>query len=1098
MAQYDDASFPLSALQQGMLYHALAKPGSGVDIEQMVWDLPEAIDAPALRSAWEQVVARHDVLRVAFQWAGLPEPRQQVMQKAGLPWTELDWTKIDAAGQASALKDFLHKDRAKGFALDQAPLLRLTLIRRGQGGGEHWTLVWTFHHAILDGRSFPPLVQEVFARYEARRSGDTGENNPSTTTGPEAAKTSDRASQLSFREHVTRLQTLDHTASESFWREALRGFSAPTPLTVDRPQKASASVGHDALRLSSGQTTGLRGFAQSHGVSLGTLVQAAWSILLSRYSGQRDVVFGVTRAGRRSPPAGVAAEPGLFINTVPLRVQIDPERPLVDYLKEVRARWQALHDHEHTPLAQVQAWSEVPAGQPLFESLVVFENYQLQERLRALGGPWAARSFDLIEQTNFPLTLAACDGTELEVKLQFDPARFAAATAHRLLQHVLTLLTSMPAFASRKVRCLPLLPSGEQCELLVHSGTPVVEFPPDGTLVTWFDAQVAKTPERIAVTHHHQGARTELTYRELNARADRLARQLAARGIGPDALVGLFLERTTELIVGILGILKAGGAYVPMEASSPGERLAFMIKDAALPLIVTQRSLTGKLPGSAAAAVLCVEDLASDDTAALPPLNPARAPTAENLAYVIYTSGSTGRPKGTLVTHHNVVRLFRSTGRLFDFNHDDVWTLFHSAAFDFSVWEIWGALLHGGRLVVVPWLVSRSPAQFRALLAEERVTVLNQTPSAFRQLIHEDAASARDGLALRFVIFGGEALDLRSLAPWFERHDDQHPRLVNMYGITETTVHVTYRALSADDLDAGSVIGAPLPDLQLYLLDEDLRPVPIGVPGELFVGGDGLARGYLNRPELTEARFIPNPFSPGTRLYRTGDRARWLPDFDLEYLGRLDQQVKIRGFRIEPGEIEALLRRHPAVRDVVVLARDADGERRLVAYVVPVDATAPGVDFRAYLQPHLPEYMVPSAFVRLERLPLTEQGKLDHRALPAPEPSRPELTTPYVAPRTPAEKILATAWQAVLRVKQVGVDDNFFELGGNSLRLVQLLGRLSAAYAAVTLSLLFRFPTVRQLAAQLEQSGPSLSRLNSAQARAQRQRTALQLKCPAA
>jgi acyl-CoA synthetase (AMP-forming)/AMP-acid ligase II/acyl carrier protein len=384
------------------------------------------------------------------------------------------------------------------------------------------------------------------------------------------------------------------------------------------------------------------------------------------------------------------------------------------------------------------------------------------------------------------------------------------------------------------------------------------------------------------------------------------------------------------------------------------------------------------------------------------------------------------------------------------------------------------------------------------LLVHEHVTVLNQTPSAFRQLIHTDAiAPRRDDLALRIVIFGGEALELSSLAPWFARHGDQRPRLVNMYGITETTVHVTYRALTSADVDSGSVIGAPLPDLQLYLLDEDLRPVPMGVPGELFVGGDGLARGYLNRPELTAERFLANPFQPGTRLYRTGDRARWLPHHDLEYLGRLDQQVKIRGFRIELGEIEAMLARHPAVRDVVVVARDDVGDRQLVAYLVPKTPGTKLGDLRAYLEPHLPDYMIPSAFVQLDRLPLTENGKLDRRALPAPEPQRPELGTPYAAPRTPAERALTAVWQQVLRVKEVGMNDSFFSLGGNSLQLVQLLGFMSTAFTRkVSIAELFQYPTVRSLAAHLEQPAAA-SRLVAAQERAERQLAAIQRVEPA-
>ena len=1075
-----DAAYPLSPLQQGMLYHGLSAPRSGVDIEQMVWGLPERIDPARLRHAWEQVVARHAALRTAFRWQGVPEPRQEVQRGVALPWTELDWRHLGAADQAARLAAFLADDRAHGFALDHAPLLRVALI---QFSDTHWKLVWTFHHAILDGRSFPLIVQEVFAFYDAAQHGET---LPLPAPVP-------------FRQHIEWLrerQQRDQASAESFWRSTLRGFLAPTPLTVDHLQPAARSGGATPLKhtLSPETTAELRRFATDCGTTLGSLVQAALALLLSRYSGQRDIVVGVTRACRRSAPPGSEDAVGLFINTLPLRLDVDPERPLAEWLRETRARWDALRPFEHTPLSQVHAWSEVGASQPLFETLVVFENYQLEEKLRAAGGAWRDRSFDLIERTNFPLTLAGYGGHELALTLQFDPARIDEATAARLLGHVATLLAAMPVSAARRVRELPLVTAEERDALLVRSGAREAHFPPGATLVDWFESQVATTPDRIAVVHEDETGRRELSYREINARANRLAHRLIARGVGPEKKVGLFLDRSVDLVVGVFGILKAGGAYVPMDTSSPRERLAFMIEDAALAVVVTESRVTEKLPALSGSLLLPLDAAPEADTD-VPATNPAVALTPENLAYVIYTSGSTGKPKGALVTHHNVVRLFRGSERLYQFGADDVWTLFHSIAFDFSVWELFGALLYGGRLVVVPWLVSRAPELFHALLAREHVTVLNQTPSAFRQLIHADAAAPRDALALRYVIFGGEALELAHLAPWFARHGDQRPQLVNMYGITETTVHVTHRVIRSSDIAAGSVIGAPLPDLQLYLLDESLQPVPIGVPGELFVGGDGLARGYHARAELTAERFIENPFAPGTRLYRTGDRARWLPNHDIEYLGRLDQQVKIRGHRIELGEIESVLARHPAVRDAVVLAREDHGERRLVAYYVPANAAAAteaSADLRAFLRPHLPDYMVPADFMRLDRLPLTENGKLDRRALPAPSPSRPEMAVPYVAPRTPLELALAQTWRTVLQIERVGVNDNFFELGGNSLRLVQLLGPVRQAVGReLQIAELFQFPTIRALAAHVQPAAPASSRLAQAQQRAARQAEAL-------
>lgn len=578
-----------------------------------------------------------------------------------------------------------------------------------------------------------------------------------------------------------------------------------------------------------------------------------------------------------------------------------------------------------------------------------------------------------------------------------------------------------------------------------------------------FEQQVERHPDAVAVVH--QG--DSLTYRELDARANRLAVRLRSLGVGPEVLCGLFLERGLDMIAGLLGILKAGGAYVPLDPGHPGERLAALLSDAAVPILVTQRSLAGHLPPTATEVVCIDEPFPVSEAAAAqnsPPVGP------ENLAYVIFTSGSTGRPKGVLVTHRNVVRLLQSTQPWFRFDERDVWTLFHSLAFDFSVWEIYGALLHGGRLVVVPYLVSRSPEAFYDLLVAEQVTVLNQTPTAFQQLIRVDAsADVGRRLALRFVIFGGEKLQMAGLAPWFSRHGDGHPRLVNMYGITETTVHVTYRPLTAADVRAPSMIGVPIPDVQLHILDEDLRPVADGVPGELFVGGEGVARGYLNRPQLTAERFIQDPFQddPHARLYRTGDLGRRLTGGDIEYLGRADDQLKIRGFRVEPGEIEAALLRIDGIRQAAVVARDVrPGDTRLLACLVGRSDMATDASIRAALLEALPDHMIPARYVWLDALPLTANGKLDRSMLPAWPAEAAPLRVPEasVAPRTPLEEKLAAIWCDLLGIDHVAIHDRFFDLGGDSLTAMQVVATVRQSFG-VTLPIGFFFadPTLATL-----------------------------------
>ncbi|MBW1001779.1 amino acid adenylation domain-containing protein, partial [Pseudomonas aeruginosa] len=596
--------------------------------------------------------------------------------------------------------------------------------------------------------------------------------------------------------------------------------------------------------------------------------------------------------------------------------------------------------------------------------------------------------------------------------------------------HWRNLLRGIVANPRQRLGELPLLDAPERRQTLSEWNPAQRECAVQGTLQQRFEEQVRQRPQAVALILDEQ----RLSYGELNARANRLAHCLIARGVGADVPVGLALERSLDMLVGLLAILKAGGAYLPLDPAAPEERLAHILDDSGVRLLLTQGHLLERLPRQAGVEVLAIDGLVLDGYAESDPL-----PTlsADNLAYVIYTSGSTGKPKGTLLTHRNALRLFSATEAWFGFDERDVWTLFHSYAFDFSVWEIFGALLYGGRLVIVPQWVSRSPEDFYRLLCREGVTVLNQTPSAFKQLMAMacSADMATQQPALRYVIFGGEALDLQSLRPWFQRFGDRQPQLVNMYGITETTVHVTYRPVSEADLEGGLVspIGGTIPDLSWYILDRDLNPVPRGAVGELYIGRAGLARGYLRRPGLSATRFVPNPFpgGAGERLYRTGDLARFQADGNIEYIGRIDHQVKVRGFRIELGEIEAALAGLAGVRDAVVLAHDGVGGTQLVGYVVAdsaEDAERLRESLRESLKRHLPDYMVPAHLMLLERMPLTVNGKLDRQALPQPDASLSQQA--YRAPGSELEQRIAAIWSEILGVERVGLDDNFFELGG--------------------------------------------------------------------
>jgi amino acid adenylation domain-containing protein/non-ribosomal peptide synthase protein (TIGR01720 family) len=1047
-------AFALSPMQQGMLFHYLKEPHSGVDIEQIVVHLPEKIDARRLEMAWQWLVRRHDILRTKFVWEG-SEAQQEILSDVAVPFVVLEERGLSEKSQDERLKTFLQADRVRGFDLSEAPMLRLTLF---QWGGESFSLAWTFHHALLDGRSYPVLLREVFEAYTELKTGAI----------------SQRSEPFPYRRYIEWLQEENFDAAELFWKKQLAGFTAATPLVVDRqppPDTETYQQGEAWEQIDATTTDALRKLAKTHELTLNSIVMGAWAILLHKYSREEDIVFAATRAGRKSSVPNADETIGLFINTVPVRVQIKDGDALISVFKDVRKLWLEMRPYEHTPLSRVKAASQVPPSQPLFETLLVFENYRLDTVMRALGGEWAKRQVQLHELTNFPTTLAAYDGKELAFKIEFDRRRLEDATIGRMLGHLRQLLEGIAREPRASVGAIGLLTEAERKEL-VEDYNPAAQIsagstlPLDGgaTLHHLFEQQVSRRPESVALTCDG----VSITYAEVNARANRIARRLIEYGVKPETLVGLCLDRTNEMVIAILAILKSGGAYLPIDLAYPPDRLAFMLEDAQAPVLLTQRELTSKLPATKAT-VLCIEDVLEtssadrSDEANLPP-----TAGADNLAYVIYTSGTTGKPKGSLITHRNAARLFPATENWYKFNEQDSWTLFHSCAFDFSVWEIWGALLYGGRVVVVPFLVSRSPEAFYELLAREKVTVLNQTPSAFRQLIRAEESVGQKELALRYVIFGGEALEMQSLRPWFERHGDERPRLVNMYGITETTVHVTYRPLSKDDLNSGSVIGVPIPDLQIYILDENGQLVPVGVPGEMHVGGAGLARGYLRRPELTEQRFIPDHVTgrKGARLYKTGDLARFLPGRDIEYLGRIDHQVKIRGFRIELGEIESVLLQHPAVRSAVVMAReDEPGVKRLAAYVVTSQPVPDVSVLREHLKKKVPDYMVPAAFIFLETLPLTASGKVDRKALPAPESQRPELTRRYIAPRTAAEKTLSAVWSKALRVENVGIEDNFFELGGDSILSIQIISAARREGLKLTPKLLFANQTIASLAA---------------------------------
>ncbi|MDC0749710.1 non-ribosomal peptide synthetase [Polyangium mundeleinium] len=1057
-----DGVHPLSPGQQALWFlHQLDPEGAVCNVASAI-RIHGALQTQAFERALNTLVQRHAALRTTFA-VHEGRPVQVVHQQATLCLQRHDasaWTQ-------EQLQETLAEEAHRSFDLERGPLLRFHLLERTVS---ERLLLLVAHHLITDLWSIGVLLEELGALYTEY------------TGGPPAKLAAPAVEPADVARWQQRL--VDSPEGErlfAWWREQLAGDLHPLDLYTDFPrpslQTFRGAVEHATLPAS--LVCRLREVAECESATQYTVLLAAWQLLLHRYTGQDDLVVGTSMVGRVRPE--LRRTVGYLVSPVPLRARLGQNPRFTEHLKDVRERVLGAIEHQVYPfplLVERMQPRRDPSRSPIFQAYFVLQDMPtlggggLQGL--ALGAPGASVSLGSLQLESYPLQrrsaqfelqLSMASVEEgLAISLEYNRDLFAASTVRRMVAHLRTLLEGIAADPRKRIGDLPLL-TPEELQRLVRCEVPTL--PPPRCLHVRFEEQCRTRPESRALTHGD----THWTYAELNARANRLAHRLRKLGVGVESRVGLCLERSPDQVAAVLGILKAGGAYVPMDPAYPRERLAFLLANSRVSVIVTMEHLVSALPlpEEGGPTLLCVdrdaEGLAREDES-----NPQAAADVDNLAYIIYTSGSTGRPKGTLIAHRQVTRLIDATDTSYRFGPEDVWPLFHSISFDVSVWEMWGALLYGGRLIIIPSTTTRSPEELHALLARERVTVLNQTPSAFQPLLrfHEFCP---EPLALRAIIFAGEPLQFESLQPWFARYGDRHPRLVNMYGITETTVHVTYHPVTLQDLKArGNRIGLPMQDMEILLLDGYMQPVPEGQVGEIYVGGPGLARGYHDRPALTAERFVPHPLTshPGERLYKSGDRARRAPDGGLEYLGRQDHQVKVRGFRVELGEIEAELRRQPEVREAAVIARpDASGNKQLLAYYVThPDQTLDAAALRMRLSLTLPEYMVPQALMSLAALPLTTNGKLDARALPVPEAASPGHITP---PNTDLERSLAELWQGLLGVPQVGLESNFFELGGHSLLAAELTARVRTQLgAAVGVQAVFESPTLAVFASRVE------------------------------
>ncbi|MCL9807486.1 amino acid adenylation domain-containing protein [Flavobacterium amniphilum] len=1037
-------SYPLTSSQKRLWVLSQFEGGSQAYNMSFVTKLTGELNVAYFEKAFKELIERHEILRTLFKSDDETQDVRQII--VGL--NEIDFTieQPDFSGQVNChqeVENYLELKNKEAFDLENGPLLRVSLIKTAEN---EYVFLLSMHHIISDGWSMELMVSEIVQRY----------NNLLAEK-----ENAIQALAIQYKDYATWLeaekQNAKYQESEKYWIEKFTGDLIPLTLPSSRPRPAIQTFNGNDLShtFSEAFTTKMKLFSEEKGVTMFTTLMTVIKALLYRYSGQNDIIVGTPIAGREHPD--LENQIGMYVNTLAIRTQFEEKNTFAELLQIEKDNLIAANEHQMYSLDELVSKLNVKRDlrrSVLFDVMVVYQNQSLLNlgSKKEDADNLCFEKFDLHKKSSqFDISFNFSEtDNQLGLNIEYNTDIYDAFLIERIFSHFVNFSEKALTQPEIFIEEVDYLTEAEKNQLLFDFNDTTVGYPKDKTIVDLFEEQVDKTPNNIAVVFED----IELTYKELNEQANRLAYYLRENyDIKPDDLIGIKLERSEKMVVSILGILKSGAAYVPIDPVNPQDRIDYIEKDSNSKLVIDDNEL----------------DLFYVDQEKYSVSNPEGVNSPDDLIYVIYTSGTTGNPKGTLLEHKNVVRLFFTDKPLFDFNEKDVWTMFHSYAFDFSVWEMYGALLFGGKLVVVPKLIAKNTPEFLGLLQDQSVTVLNQTPSSFYNLINNEIEDEKKCHTLRYVIFGGEALNPVLLQDWHQKYPDA--KLINMYGITETTVHVTYKEINEKEIcSEQSNIGKPIPTLNCYILDANKNLAPIGVTGELYVAGLGLARGYLNLPELTSKKFIPNPFVEGERLYDSGDLACWLPDGNLEYLGRKDQQVKIRGYRIELGDIEnAILQYSDEVKHVVVDVKEINHEKLLVAYLVS-NSTIEKSELRSFLLGKIPEYMIPSYFVYLEELPLTSNGKVNRKALPAVTGDDAVLKT-YVAPVNDLEEQILAIINEMTPVNQgrVGVTDNFFEIGLNSLSIVKVTNIIKKDLGIeVKLLDLFQFPNVKMLVENLQ------------------------------
>lgn len=1067
-----ESFYPLSPAQQGILFHSVYDPSAHNYFGQLGFTFHEAVNVPAFQKAWQSLVQRHAVLRTFFVWEGLTEPVQVVRENISVDIEQLDWRTVSATEQQLRLDSFLKADLERSLDLGKAPLMRLTLIRLQDDQNR---FIWSHHHILLDGWSAPIVLNELLELYVSYRDGRELRLDPPRQ----------------YRDYIVWLSKQETKKAEAHWRKLLAGFESPIVLGIEKRvqpgdiQQSQEPAGDQVVEVSGDLLKRLQELGRKQRVTLNTIVQGAWAILLNAYCGETDLVYGATVSGRPADLEGADGIVGLFINTLPVRLKIDAETRILDFLKKVQEQLVEMRQYEYSRLVDVQSWSNVRGGASLFDTIFVFENYPVRKISNETGSALNVGDLTFHQKTNYSLTVAAGLSDKLTLRALYSVDKYASAAIGQLLRHFVNVLEEIVQSPLQSISNVQVLCRDERDRILNGWNASNLDYPRDIDIARQFEKAADLYPEHIAVVTETE----RLTYRELDARANQLAHYLSTRGVAPEHAVGLCVERDAGLVVGLLAILKAGGAYLPLDAGYPAARLKYMMDDSGATVVLTQSKFIAQIaqPG----VDFVVIDQAQDAIAACSKERLSSSASSENLAYLIYTSGSTGQPKGVMVQHRSLSNLVRALREGFRITSESQVLQFASFSFDASVAEIFPALLTGAALHLAPSENLRPGPDLFIVLQNRKISMVILSPSILAVLPGERLPH------LRTLVSAGEACSQEVVRRWAADRG-----FINAYGPTETTVCASMSGpLHPQELPH---IGRPTPNSRIYILDRHLRPVPLGVAGEIYIGGELLARGYRNRSDLTAERFLPDPFSitAGSRMYRTGDLACYCDNGNIEFIGRCDHQIKIRGFRIEPGEIEAILEQDSQVGKALVIVReDLPGDRRLVAYVTPSGETVNTNELNDLLKSRLPGYMVPSAIISLASFPMTTSGKLDRQALPLPSDQRPEESGADLLPRNETEKTIARIWCEVLRLEKVGIQENFFDLGGHSLLMLQVHGKLKEAFGKeISMIQMFGHPTISSLAeffSQSEsQSRTGKSTFASIQERVNRQRALLKKQTP--